>query len=91
MGEVHEAIGRKLAALEAVATRDAVDETLGAVNARWKQELPFLSRDQYLLLGPKVDVARCAGLGPASDPACAREWLIGNRSPGWPESSASSP
>jgi hypothetical protein len=87
MGELHEAIGRKLAALQATARRDAADEVLGAVNARWRKELPFLTRDQYLLLGPKVDVARCSGLAAAGERVCARDWLNENRPPGSSEDS----
>ncbi|HEY8040299.1 MAG TPA: hypothetical protein VIF15_10925 [Polyangiaceae bacterium] len=74
MAEVHEAIGRQLAALQANAMRDAADATERAVDERWRDELPFLTRDEYLLLGPAVDPARCAGLVGADDPACARDW-----------------
>lgn len=72
MLDVHEAIGRRLAALQATALRDAADEALGAVNSRWKRDLPFLTRDQYLILGPKIDVARCSGLAAATEPECDR-------------------
>ena len=78
MMDVHEAIGRRLAALQATAQRDAADAELGAIHARWKAELPFLTRDQYLLLGPKIDVIRCAGLRAASEPQCARDWSAGS-------------
>ena len=77
MVAVHEAIGQRLAALQATAKRDAEDVELGAVNARWKEELPFLTRDQYLLLGPKIDVRRCSGVQAASEGRCARDWLAG--------------
>ena len=72
--DVHESIGRRLAMLEAVARRDATDSIARAVDARWQHDLPFVTRDQYLLLGPKVDVARCAGLASGEDGACARDW-----------------
>jgi hypothetical protein len=74
MAAVHESIGRKLAALQATGLREAADAAGRAINERWQAELPFVARDLYLLLGPTVDVARCAGLEGADDPACARDW-----------------
>jgi hypothetical protein len=75
MNEVHEAIGRRLAALQASTMRDAADAAARSVNARWKGELPFLTRDQYLLLGPRVDAARCSGLTAVDSRACAHDWV----------------
>jgi hypothetical protein len=74
MASVHEAIGRKLASLQATGMREAADAAGRAINERWQAELPWVSRDLYLLLGPRVDVARCAGLAGADDPACIRDW-----------------
>ena len=74
MASVHEAIGRRLAALQASGVRDAADAAARAIEGRWQSELPFVSRDRYLLLGPGVDVARCAGLAGADDPDCVRDW-----------------
>jgi hypothetical protein len=88
MSEVHEAIGRRLGALQASAMRDAADATARTVNARWKRELPFVTRDQYLLLGPKVDVPLCSGRAAADTPACARDWV---NALAQPASSADSP
>jgi tetratricopeptide (TPR) repeat protein len=91
MADVHDAIGRALEGLQATARRDTADAEWRAVNARWTAELPYLTRDQYLLMGPKVDVARCSGLAAAGEPECARDWtadLISGPSRG---SSASSP
>lgn len=79
--DVHESIGRRLATLEAVARRDATDAAARNVHARWQEELPFVTRDQYLLLGPKVDVARCAGPTARDDDACARDWAGALASP----------
>jgi hypothetical protein len=72
--DVHEAIGLRLAMLESVARRDATDAAARAIQDRWQQELPCATRDQYLLLGPKVGVARCSGLAAADEGACARDW-----------------
>jgi hypothetical protein len=74
MASVHEAIGRRLAAFEANGLRQAADEAAKAVDERWHAELPFVSREEYLLLGPSVDPLRCAGLEGADDPSCARDW-----------------
>jgi hypothetical protein len=74
MREVHEAIGRKLASLQATQVRDAADAAARIVDGRWRREMPFVPRPRYLLLGPAVDAALCAGLQAAHDRACARDW-----------------
>jgi hypothetical protein len=74
MASVHEAIGRRLAALQANGLREAADSAARVVDQHWHDELPFVSRDRYLLLGPGVDAARCAGLEGAEEPSCARDW-----------------
>ncbi|HXN33698.1 MAG TPA: hypothetical protein VN894_17635 [Polyangiaceae bacterium] len=79
--DVHESIGRRLAMLEAVASRDATDAAARAVHTRWQADLPFVTRDQYLLLGPRVDVLRCSGLVAAGESACARDWPTALASP----------
>lgn len=78
MASVHEAIGRRLAALEAKGLQDTADTVARAIDERWQNELPFLSRDHYLVVGPSVDPVRCAGVAAADDDACARDW----RTPG---------
>jgi hypothetical protein len=72
--DAHEAIGRRLAALAASVQRDAADAAVAAIDARWLRELPSASRDEYLLMGPGVDAARCAGASASHDPPCARDW-----------------
>jgi hypothetical protein len=72
--DVHEAIGRKLAMLLAIAKRDATDAAARAIRDRWQMELPFVRRDLYVLLGPRVDTLQCSGLAAANDGACARDW-----------------
>ena len=74
MHDIHEAIGRRLAALETTAQRDAADRVQKTVDARWAQDLPTVSRDEFLLLGPVSDPARCAGLAAIGTTACARSW-----------------
>ena len=76
MASVHDAIGRRLVSLQANGMRLAADAEEHAVDERWQGELPFLSRDRYLMLGPSVDPLRCAGLQGADDAACVRDWRI---------------
>lgn len=74
MADVHEAIGRRLVALEASAWDDRVDAAKNVIDARWKREMPFVDRDRYLLLGPVVDALRCQGIASEYDPDCSRDW-----------------
>ena len=87
-GANREAIGRQLAGMKATARRDEADQAMSTIQARWLHDMPQVSRDQFLLLGPVVDAARCAGLASAGDPACARSWEAVTALPG---SSAGSP
>jgi hypothetical protein len=87
MTEVHEAIGKRLAALEVKSAVDRADEAARLVDTRWARELPFLGRGQYMLLGPVADTSRCAGPATIDDDACARDWLSAKP----PGSSAGSP
>lgn len=78
MALVHEAIGRRLAALEIDAARarwnDAADAAEKVIEGRWTREMPSVSRDLYVLIGPRVDAYRCAGIDSADDPRCSRDW-----------------
>jgi hypothetical protein len=74
MASVHDSIGRRLAELQAQGLRTAADAVARDIDARWRQDLPFLTRDQYLLLGPVVAPARCSGLQAAEQPECSRDW-----------------
>ena len=74
MTSVHDAIGRKLATLQASAARDAADDAARAIDDHWRRMMPYVARDRYLLVGPAVDPARCAGLGASARPECARSW-----------------
>jgi hypothetical protein len=79
MAEVHEAIGRKLASLQATAVAHAADDAARAIDDRWKRELPYVPRDRFLLMGPVPDTLRCTGIdgygaGPCDRPECCREW-----------------
>jgi hypothetical protein len=88
MREIHEAIGKRLEALSSISMRDAADQAERAIDARWQRELPVVSRDHFLLLGPVADPARCAGPSSIGDVACSRSWQDVT---GAPLSSADSP
>jgi hypothetical protein len=87
MHEIHDAIGKRLEALSSVAIRDTADATMRAIDDRWNRELPDVSRDHYLLLGPVVDPYRCAGPSALDDRACSRSWQAVTASPGSTEGS----
>jgi hypothetical protein len=87
MREIHEAIGKRLEALSSISIRDAADAAQRAIDQRWARELPVVSRDHYLLLGPITDPARCAGPYAFEDPACERSWQSATAAPGSPEGS----
>jgi hypothetical protein len=74
MAAEHEAIGHKLEELHASRALDAERAVRRAIDERWQRELPFLSRDQYLLLGPARNAPRCAGLAASHLPECRRDW-----------------
>ena len=73
MAAIHEGIGRRLAMLLGLTQEDRAGALMRVIGDRWQREMPAVSRDDYLLLGPAVDTARCAGLAGADDPTCARE------------------
>ncbi len=73
MASIHEKIGQRLAELLGQMQDDQAGALMRAIGERWQREMPAVSRDDYLLLGPAVDTARCAGLAGADDPTCARE------------------
>jgi tetratricopeptide (TPR) repeat protein len=86
MRAIHDAIGKRLAALQSTRIADEADRAARAVDERWQQEWPFLDRDHYLLLGPRPDAARCAGVAASDDPSCGRDWdaIVGGAGAGAP-------
>jgi len=67
-----EEIDRKLAQLQAKAEDDAEAIHRREFESQWRRQFPFLTRYQFLLIGPSIDPAKCAGRNHV--PACAREW-----------------
>jgi hypothetical protein len=45
-----------------------------AFRQAWKSDLPFISKDMLLLLGPRTDTASCAGPARAGSDACVSTW-----------------
>jgi tetratricopeptide (TPR) repeat protein len=45
-----------------------------AFRAAWKGDLPFISKDLMLLIGPRVDTSACAGPTHPGGGACASTW-----------------
>lgn len=59
-------LGRVLGAGE----RERVEERNRRLKALWSRDLRFVSFETLLLLGPRFDPARCAGLSAARSPNC---------------------
>lgn len=66
----------QLAKLEASAVRDDAQRRLAAVETRWHEHYPFLSRTQFLLVAPRVDALACAGRSGLTAPECATSWAL---------------
>lgn len=66
----------QLAKLEASAVRDDAQRRLAAVETRWREHYPFLSRTQFLLVAPRVDARACAGRSALTAPECATSWAL---------------
>jgi predicted Zn-dependent protease len=69
-----ELILQKLSQLEATTEREAAERDTRFIEARWRKEYGFLSRDAYLLLGPIPNPLGCAGRDPRIDRPCPRDW-----------------
>lgn len=67
-----EEISRKLAKLSANAEREAAARDVQLVESRWRKDFPFLSRGEYLMVGPGPDPLRCAGRNRALE--CTSDW-----------------
>jgi len=40
----------------------------------WKSDLPFVSKNKMLIIGPRFDPGLCAGMGHVEDPGCSATW-----------------
>ncbi|MGH7286177.1 MAG: hypothetical protein ACRELY_32055 [Polyangiaceae bacterium] len=65
----------RLQSLVAAGEREEVEDDLKVIEGQWRTSYPFLSRGEYLMLGPNVDAMKCAGTTAATSPKeCARDW-----------------
>jgi hypothetical protein len=67
-------ISARLELLQASRQRDAAQTIIETIENQWRHELPFLTRGEFLLLGPKTDPASCAGLPAWGRRECAESW-----------------
>jgi predicted Zn-dependent protease len=67
-------IAARLQALQKTDTEDRVARDIKLVEGEWRRALPFLTRGEFLLVGPETQPARCAGPGAVDDATCARGW-----------------
>jgi hypothetical protein len=55
--------------------REAGERRKQAFEAVWKRDLPLVSKDTMLIVGPRVDTARCAGPDRSGEPGCETSWV----------------
>jgi hypothetical protein len=72
--QTREEIAKQLRILNASDEKDSAERALEGIEARWRREMGFVPRRQYLLLGPEVDPLSCAGPEKSGVPSCARAW-----------------
>jgi hypothetical protein len=72
--ELKKDILRRLQRLMAERDLDSYKKRDESFQALAKSELPFLTRDETLILGPPQTPERCAGAGHDDDPKCAPSW-----------------
>jgi hypothetical protein len=61
--EARARIAAKLEQLESSAARDRIEAHALRIDRRWQDELPFVPRPLYLLVGPLRDESACIGTG----------------------------
>jgi hypothetical protein len=66
-------IAGRLLVLQASEEDERAESVVQFIDNRWRRELPFVSRDEFLLLGPFRNSAACAGQGSAAA-RCALSW-----------------
>jgi hypothetical protein len=67
-------ITAKLEVLESSRESDRTQCVIQTVDAQWHRELPFMSREVFMLLGPLHGPASCAGVAAGSRRECALSW-----------------
>jgi hypothetical protein len=77
-------IGAKLERLQASRQGDEAAAVVQTIEGIWRRELPFLTRDSFMLIGPITDAAACAGPASADERKCATTWDDAVRAPSLP-------
>lgn len=75
--EIHDMALRYLGQRLGERERQRAQQRQAAFQKLWQRDLPFVSKDMLLLMGPPLNVAKCAGAEHSGEPACAtsfREW-----------------
>jgi tetratricopeptide (TPR) repeat protein len=67
-------IAAKLELLNASREEEQAEDVVQAIDNRWRRQIPFVSRDEFLLLGPLRGPASCAGPGSEGRRECAASW-----------------
>jgi hypothetical protein len=67
-------ISAKLEILEASRQRDSAESIVQTIENQWRRDLPFLTRGEFLLLGPVTNPVACAGLDAETRRECAMSW-----------------
>ena len=67
-------IANKLSGLQASLERDAAQDDMRFIETQWRSSYPFIPRDTFLLIGPIVDPAKCAGPSTSFVDGCERSW-----------------
>jgi hypothetical protein len=55
-------------------TADDAERRKNLFRTAWMSDLPFVSKNKLLVVGPRVDALACAGLDRAEAPECAATW-----------------
>jgi hypothetical protein len=74
--EVRAEILRKLDRYNARAQNEEEDREMAAIESIWRNDWPFLTRAETLLLGPFPDAPLCAGPLSAEHVECTRDWRV---------------
>jgi hypothetical protein len=72
--ETRAEISAKLEVLQASREQDQAQQAIQSIERQWRRDLPFVTRGEYLLLGPLVEPAACAGPASEVTAGCASSW-----------------
>jgi hypothetical protein len=74
-------ISAKLELFKASREEEQAQDVIQMIDSKWRREMPFLSRDEFMLLGPLRGPASCAGPDSERRRECAQSWAdaVGER------------